>query len=1755
MSNQTILHYQITENIYVSARALLSKAINTHNGNTVTIKTTNSDFPSAAEKERLTREYELAKNLKHPNIAEVYNIMPFKNTFVLEKQFVEGITVREYFNKHQPKLLETVEIAIQIVEALSYIHGRHIINKDINGNNIIINPNTQKISLIDFGISTELSREIAEAKSAEQLEGTLDYIAPEQTGRVNKALDHRCDLYSVGVLLYKIFTGRLPFIYDDANELVYAHIAQTPEPPHFIKPTIPEVVSEIILKLMRKDADERYQSASGLLQDLKLCRRILKETGLLHTFPIGRFDVSSKFIVSQKLYGREAERALLFEKFESVLSEQKAKITLVTGASGVGKSMLINEIQKSLVSARGFYAVGKFEQLQQNIPYSAFKRAFGELIDYVSTGAANSIAIWRERILEAVAGNGQILIEFIPEIESIIGQQEPLEQLPALEAQNRMQFTLDRFIRLFATAEHPLCVFIDDLQWADMASIQFLKNMLSSANDKFLYFIGAYRDNEVDASHPIMALFSSIKEEGTELSYIEVKNLSQEDVANLVADTLNSDKTDSLQELAKIVYQKTSGNAFFVNRLLTALNQDKLISFDNDKEKWQWDIESVRQKRFTDNVVAFISDKLRDLPDTCTYLLSVAAVLGNEFDPAFLASFVKKTLDEVIKLLRPALNEQLLLKRAEHYAFQHDRIQEAAYALTSEEDRQKLHYDLAILSHQDLVESGQDTLLFEVVNHYNNAIPLVKSESEQLSLLQLNTQAAQKAYAANAFSSASGFLAHGKKIFRDAYWQTNYDLAYKFYELWVEVEYQCQRFEVSEELALEATDKANTAADKANILNMLVTHQMLRNEPKSLDTGREALALLGVIVPDDANLPQAVGESIGALMGTIAGRRPAEFLDLPTCAERNDIVTLRVLTNLAPAAFVLGNQLYWTFVIVNAARLSIERGNIAESATAYNSLGIIYGAAFSDYQTGYELGVLSLQLTEKYKNQRIRTTSLFVMGNFLHSWVRPSSEGSAIMAEAVDTGMLSGELLFASYAASSGCLSHYYAASTLNETQAAQKRYLEVCKKANNFYSIYMATICSYLPASLTRPLMRDTPFTSEQMSMNQLEENFAKVNPLWAFAFYQSVAHSELYLGNYELALQEYIKGEPALPAVVGNVNQIDFFSYIPIISQAVLWLSQNEAICQEARRCLEAYLPKLEMLDGLYSVNHSHKVALVRAMRAAAEGDNNTAIDCFDTAIDMARDNGFLADYALAYELAAVYYAQQKRKKIHEIYLSEAYRIYQQWGATEKLARLDNQYAAVLSKKSTSGSSTTSTRASTTTASTTSSRDTISSTIDLSSVLKAYTVLSSEVVLDKLCDKLLSIVNENAGAQRGVLLLKKNSIFYVASDKGQKDASSSLKNLELPEILTQHLLPSEVINYSINTKRVLVLNDIQQDSRFANNPYVKAKNSRSILCMPLVYQHELIGIIFLENSLSAGVFTEKRQNILNVLSSQITVSVMNALLYENLEEKVRERTTQLSAAYEIIQRKNEDITSSINYARRIQAAILPQKEEMDQYINSFVFYRPRDIVSGDFYWFAQKNGYSILIAADCTGHGIPGALMSMVGNEILNSIINERSIYSPDDILAQLHIGIAKGLKQQETGSRDGMDLCVIKIVKATETVEYAGAMNPIYYTQNGELIEIKADKMPIGGQGVYSDRTFTKYSFNYKSGEMIYLSTDGFQDQFGGESNRKYLVKRFREFLKSIHTYSLMEQELMLEKEHLAWRGSESQVDDILVIGVRL
>ncbi len=1516
----SVVGFDIQEKLYESPCTQVFRAIDLLRGQSVVLKLLRQDYPRPEAVASYRWEYEIAAQLNQCKCAAAaYGLVFSRNKPVLVMEDIGGHSLRHWLTAHPMPLEECLSVASLIAEGIAEIHANDIVHKHINPGNIVYNAATGQLKIIDFGIASQLSRENPSIKNLDMLEGSLAYMSPEQTRRMNRVLDYRTDFYSLGVTLYELFSGRLPFTGKDSLELVHCHLAELPVPLWRLNSTIPQTVSDIVDKLLEKTAEARYQSAWGIKADLDTCLLSLREHDQIDPFRLAEHDVPSRFHLPQTLYGREAEIEKMLDAFEHV-SRGGRMLMLIAGYSGIGKTCLVQELFRPITMRRGYFVSGKFDQFQRTVPYSALVIALQALISQLLTEDEVSVMRWRKLLQDALEQNGQLIIDVIPELELILGPQTPIAALPPREAQNRFNMVFQRFIRVFYQPEHPLVIFLDDLQWADSATLQLLEVLLVDDEAQHLMIIGAFRDNEVNDQHPLTMLTDRLDRQAAPASLIVLLPMTLAHVTALICDAFYC-KAETAEPLARLVLHKTAGNPFFVGQFLSTLYQEGMIQFhvdtsNPDQARWQWDIQRIEQADITDNVVELMLTKLRKLPAGTVHALKLAACLGNRFELSTLAMVIEKRPAECYKQLFPAVRDGILLPASDltilepnnpestlvyhRLKFLHDRVQQASYELIPDDEKPGLHLRVGRLLVSNLGEAARNERLFEVVDHLNRGLMLIQSDDERIALAQLNLDAARKAKFASAYGAALSYLQLGMEAFGGD-WDNRYELTLALHRERAEAEYLNGNYEASERL-IDFVWRRAELIDRSEAYAQLVTQlTMLGKNEEAVESASKALALLGMGFPPVDQLSSAVDAELAEVEAGLQGRSVASLIDLPPMTDPKVMAVMKVMMTVHTTIYFTNRYTLYSWVLARMTKLSMQFGNVPESSKGYASFGNTLAANRGRYQLGYEFGMLGLRLAEKYGSHSLKCKACLIMGMFLNHWIRPVAEADVFNDEGQRAGMESGEFQFIGYIlANCRTLNGFLRGENLNQLLTETGRHLSFTRRVKHNLSTDNILGCRLVAANLAGETSSTLSFDivditeGEYLAASHEHRSFAAV------CFYRMGKAFALYLyGAPELALSSLEDARALQGYVKGNLAEASLNCYHSLI---LLALYPDVDVGGNALDQVERNQQQLLTWAEHCPANFLHQYQLVSAELARARGENEHAMQLYDAAIQTAGNSGYIHHEALANELAAKFWLQQGKLDFGRIYMRKARFGYVAWGAKSKAAALLSAYPRLLTEFLPS----TATPALTATNTLSNELPPIAhmgkrrlsriddgpslNELDIAAVLKASQAISSEIVLDKLLGQLLHAVLESAGAQQAKLLLKRDEHWVVAASQATA-TPLVLAQRDQPVSLPSPLdLPLQITQYVERTLACVVLHDATIDGLFVSDPYIVALMPKSVLCMPILRQHELMGMLYLENSQLAGVFHAERVELLNLLATQAAISIQNALLYEKLASEMEQ-------------------------------------------------------------------------------------------------------------------------------------------------------------------------------------------------------------------------------------------------------------------------
>ncbi|MEN6566464.1 MAG: AAA family ATPase [Veillonellales bacterium] len=1506
--------YTITDLLYDGSSSRIFHARRNSDQQAVIVKLLKPEYPAETEIAAWEAEYNLLNSIRSDLVIKALSLERYQNTLFLVLEDFGGQSLKKWLNGGKLPLPVFLRIGIKAAAALEQLHQHKLIYQNMNPSHIVYNPATGALKMIDFSLACRQGAVISPSGTGKKLTAILPYMAPEQTGRMNRSIGRCADLYSLGAAFYELLTGRPPFDASKAEELVYCHLAVPPVPVRQRNFSIPAAVSGLIDKLLAKDPEKRYQSAAGVIHDLTLCLQQLSDAGAVADFPLGHNDFSGQLKIPQKLYGRNKDVAKLNDALTRT-AQGRMELLLVTGPPGIGKSALINHLPQWGARENGRLIQGKFDQLLKNTPYHAWVQSFTEFTGQLLTENAASLKAWQTDLLTAVGHNGKLLTDFIPNLDLVIGKQTNLVQLNPEEDQNRFHHIVKKFITAIARNDRPLIIFLDDLQWADMASLRLLDFLLSGQAIPHLLLIGAYRSNEVKGSHPLLRLLAAEREDQQLLiTKLHLKNLTAADITGLLADALGTAPA-ATAKLADLIHAKTRGNPFFVRQFIRALKGAGLLHWDSSARQWQWNIGQIQQLQITDNVVELLTAKIRELPAESQAILKIAACIGHRFSLVCLQLICEKNAEEIVRHLQPAVTEGLLIFQNQEYRFAHDRIQHAVYFLSSKQERLKLHLKIGRSLLRHIPPEQQAEYLFDIADQFNFSLDEIQDPSQKRQLAELNLQAGRQAKDSVAYIPALNYLRSGIRALAADSWQSQYRLTLSLYTQAIETSYLGGDFSTTGSLTAIVLDNAKTLLDKIPVYK--VQAQVCRAEnrlPDAVQILLPVLTALGIdlpAVPTAADIQAALEETAAKLRG----RKIETLADLPLMTAPEKLAAMEILAVLRPLAYQICPALL-PLTILAGIHLSLEYGNTSLSVSAYSGYAMVLCGVAEDFDTGYRFGRLALQVLPRLNATGVECKVLFAFNTFARHYKEHFREMLPSLRKAAYTGIETGDMEYGAMAAFAYCLFYLFSGRQLTDTLEEMAVYCDFIQNTrqetgSRYAAIYRQMVYNFQQTACD-PLLLTGEFCDETALLADFQETKNSMGLCLVYFAKSAVCY---LLGAYEQAAiasrlaKKYMAGLLASPFV----PLIYFYDSLTGLALYPRLEPREQA---EVLAGVAANQNKLRACADHGPMNYLHKFYLVEAERHRVLKHDMEAMEFYDLAADEARQNDFLHMEALSYELAAEFYLTKGRIIIAKAYMREALYRYTRWGAAAKVKQLEKKHPHLLlrwncrmpeiSKNSDPlfglGQS-------------------ISEHIDMQAIMKTALVISKELDITVLCQNILQLVICNAGAEKGCLILNENGKLTIEA----QNLTNPGGRIDFPAIPVpadagseqQPVLPLAIINYAARTTTKVVLTDAAGDNRFQHNVYLQKNRVRSLLCLPLLNRGKFSGLIYLENSAASGIFTEQRVKVLEILLAQLSISIENARLYAALNQKVKGRTTEL-----------ESVLTELKKLTEKKAGVKPTKE-----------------------------------------------------------------------------------------------------------------------------------------------------------------------------------------------------------------------------------
>ncbi len=1476
--------YTILETLYKGGGATLVRATRSDDGRPVILKVLAPRRSRPQDRRQLEHEYEIGLLIDSPAIVRPLALDTYEGMPALVMEDFGGRSLDHLLGAPM-EVKPFLVLAVRIAAAVAEIHLRNVIHKDLKPENILVHPATLDVKIADLGTASQLPREHAAPQSPGRIEGSLPYMSPEQTGWMNRAIDSRSDLYALGVTFFQMLTGRLPFDAKDPLEWVHCHVAATPRPPSEIVPEIPGVVSGIVLRLLAKMAEDRYQTARGLEHDLDRCLASLEATGEIAPFPLGQRDVSDRLEIAQKLYGRDAEVRELLRAFDRVVQRGTPELVLVSGYPGIGKSSLIRELHRPIVREHGFFIAGKLDQYKRDIPYSIFVQAFADLVEQILTGSEEHLMVWRGRLQRALGAGGRLITDIIPQMELVIGPQPQVPSLPPIEAQNRFHRVFRQLVSVFARREHPLALFLDDLQWLDSGSLELVEDILTNPETRYLLFLGAYRDSEVGPSHPLAITLGNMRETGVAVREVVLLPLAPADLGQLIADALRT-SPERVAPLARVVHEKTAGNPFFAIQFLTALQEEGLLELDRGASEWRWDVAKILAKGFTDNVVDLLVRKIRRLPAETQEALKLAACAGSSTDLHTLALISRQSDEQTERDLREAVREGLMLRQGDVYTFLHDRVQQGAYALIRDHEKKQVHLEIGRLLLASLPARELEESIFDVVSQLDQGIDLISDPAEKDELARLNIVAGTKAKAAIAHASARTYLAAAMALLPEDAWDRRHDILFPLVLERAECEYLCGAFEQAEALFDLLLSRARSDVDRATVHELrLKLYHVAGRYDEAVAMAVQALRLFGVDVPDDDEaLREATAAEARAVKVNLRGRKIADLAFGPEATDPGARAVIGLLSNVTPAAYIGSRPQVFPFIILKLVNHSLVHGHTPESCMGYSCYGLMLVSLFGDPRAAYEISEMSIALNQRLGDVRRRGTVLHLHGDHINFWIHPIATDFPILERGFLACLDAGDLVFASFIAFEIVWQAVERGDTIDDVLALSEKYAAFARSSRNESVFQTIRVEQQFLACLAGRTRGSTVFDDASFEEGPCLAKITCAAFTCGVVFYHMLKLIAAYLsGDEAMARNHAEEAKRTLSAAMAMPMEATFHYFHALVLAGACPREDGEGR-RSILRELDQHEKKLAFWALTCPENFGSKHALVSAEIARLGGDELLAERRYEEAIRSARDSGFVHWEAIANELAARFHQERGFETIANAYLREALHGYLRWGADAKVRQLEQRHPQLREANRPGATSTFAARP---------------EQLDLLSVTKASQTISSEIVQDKLVRTLLEVMLQQGGAEVARLLVSRHGSLSIEAEAATGERGAVSTRLESSPVDSSPLVPASLVHYVQRTKERVILRDAAADAgKFAGDGYLARVRPRSVLCLPILRQGEVVSLLYLENNVLAGAFTPDRLLALELLATQAAISMENARLLAQEREAIQRRDEFLCVA-----------------------------------------------------------------------------------------------------------------------------------------------------------------------------------------------------------------------------------------------------------------
>lgn len=1736
-TSENLYGYPLLEKIHETRGSVFYKTVLKETNEPAVLQRLKIQNVNPSELAVLRQEFNAISGKGYGNVIRYCGMIEQKDAVALIMEDFPGEPVSGRVSNAPLSVDVFLDMAIQLADVVGELHQDDMIHGAITPFHILVDMKTGDVRLTGFGFISSFTHENDALYDGNVIMDTLAYISPEQTGRMNRPVDYRTDLYSLGISFYHMLTGAVPFMDLHPMMMFHSHIARHPVSPSDIIPTIPRVLSDIVLRMIEKTPEDRYQNSYGLKVDLETCRSHLRNTGNIEPFTIGRHDISKRFNIPQKLYGREAEIEKLLASYEGICRGGK-EVMLIAGPPGIGKTALVRELDKAIVEKNGYFISGKYEPLRKDVPISALIQAIMGLVREMLAESQKRISIWKDRILTAVGNNGRVITDVIPDVELILGPQPDVATLNAEETRNRFNFVIEGFIGAIATPEHPVVLFLDDLQWADTVSFELIGRLCGNPEIRHLFIIGSYRDSEVGSGHPLSGMITGIEHHGITVQSFALGPLREFDIRRLIVDFLKSSHEEGAI-LAALVYEKTGGNPFFINQFLKKLFEMKYISFEPG-HGWRWDNDTLSGLQVTDNLVELLVDKIRGLSNETIEILKICSCVGNRFDLDMISRVTGKTLDRVLPGITEAIREGLVGKTPQTYIFLHDRIQEAANSMIPDPDKAAYHYRIGRVEFERNDSLNLKKKLFYIVDQLKFGKNCISSNGEKKEFIRLCLDAGRKAKTATAYIQGTGYLQAGISLLDSDSWSKDYLLTYDLHRELLECLYLTGYFEEGEKLFEYTLSKTESITDIANLSSlMIILHTRQGNFEKAMAIGYQATRSMGHPLPRKTS---DIRVALSLLRLAFKFKKIEGIIELPEIKDPKIIAFGHLFINTATVVYYTNPNLF-ALTTIEGNRITFRHGNWEMSDFSLAGLACILGSGTGRHSLAYRFGRTALAMSDRKPGHTNRCKINFLFGMVILPWTRHASESIDYFRKAYKYGIECGDRLFASHSINLIGMYRTLLGHPIDDILEEYTGYQDFMHSGKDPFVKTSYTVNVHALLCLKGRLPRRHVLDDDEFSEREIREFYNSTgNDLGLFYLLCHLLRIRYLFGKFKdaLLISDELKTFMQRKVGLGCLNYGDVLFYHSLTLTA-LYPDAGFVDKFRYRKSIRSNQKKMAFWAKNCPDNFRHKYLIVEAECLKIKGRHIRAVKAYRDAIKSATESGYTNDEALANELFANYWLSTGFPDIAGGCYTEACLSYQKFGAKAKVDQLVEEHPdlirAVLLNSGETGRSRT-------------------DSLDLNTVISASQAISGEIQLGKLLMTMLKSTMENAGAERGFVILENNGALFV-------EAERDIRIGEIPELRSIPLedhdgLSRSIVNYTARIRDILILDNAAASGDFTRDPYVLRHLPKSVLCLPVLNQGKLSAVIYFENNQTTKAFGPERIELVKILASQAAIAIDNSRLYEKMEENVRARTVQLDRTLKDVEDINKRTMDSIAYASLIQHSLLPDPAFVSQVLpESFVIWQPREVIGGDMYYIDRSGDTIVLALMDCTGHGIPGALMTMLAVSGLKQIVQGERECNPAMILTKLNRFIKASLRQDrpDCQSDAGLDAAVVSWNPDEGVLRFSGALIPLYHLTDKTLQKIKGNRQSIGYVKSDTDFEFTLHSLPLVDGLTLYLATDGFMDQLGDIHTHRMGSRALVDVLYAHHDKPFDVQKDALINALNRHRGQNPYTDDITVLGFRI